>query len=63
MSNPDHANQSGPDIDELVTQVDELVASRELVMIPALPLRGNDSGFVAFLMARGRGECRANIFP
>lgn len=49
MSNPDHANQPGPDIDELVTQVNELVAARQLVMIPTLPLRGNDSGFVAVL--------------
>jgi hypothetical protein len=49
MSIRDHAVQSASDIDELVGQVNELVASRQLVMIPALPLRGNDSGFVAFL--------------
>lgn len=49
MSIRDPAVQPSPDIDELVAQVNELVASRQLVMIPALPLRGNAPGFVAFL--------------
>lgn len=49
MSIPDRAVQDSSDVDELVTRVTELVAARQFVTIPALPLRGDDSGFVVFL--------------
>jgi hypothetical protein len=45
----DQSAQLNPIIDELATQVKELVSSRQLVMIPGMPLRNSNPGFVVIL--------------
>jgi hypothetical protein len=46
---PDQPAQPNPDIDELAAQMKDLVVGKQLVMIPAIPLQNNDSGFIVFL--------------
>ena len=46
---PDQSAQPNSGIDELAGQMKDLVASRQFIMIPAMPLRSSESGFVVFL--------------
>jgi hypothetical protein len=56
---PDQPAQPNPDIDELAAQMKNLVVGKQLVMIPAMPLQNNDSGFIVFL---GQEDMSASEF-
>jgi hypothetical protein len=51
--------QPESDIDALAAQLNDLAVSRQLALIPAIPLRGSAPGFVAFL---GAEHMRAGEF-
>lgn len=56
---PDRAAPRDPGIDDLAAQVKELVASRQLIMIPTMPLRNSNPSFVVFL---SQGDMSASEF-